>query len=81
VLQQFLINRDMDYDQLQKYNVWREEVSRQIFSRPASDVDHLRWVLNLLDTTDDDILRIEARLYCEYSAVFLAREYIKQPTN
>lgn len=59
----------------------RDTISTLIFSKPVMDKEHLAWVLSILDTTDDDILRIEARLYCEYSAVFLAREYLKQQAN
>lgn len=71
------INQSL-YEQLQRYNSWRDERSRMIFSGDAEDRDHIEFVLDLMETTDDDILRIECRLFLEYNAVFLAKQYVER---
>lgn len=59
------------------YNNQQESIIKKIFDGKASDKEHLKWVLDLNQTTDDDLLRIECRLFLEYNARFLAEEYIK----
>jgi len=70
------INNCMDYAQIQKYNQERDQLCLKIFHGDALDPDHLRWVLDLMDTTDDDIVRIECRLFIEYNSIKLARTYL-----
>jgi len=70
------INNCMDYEQIQKYNQERDLTCQRVFAGDALDKSHLGWVLGLMDTTDDDIIRIECRLFLEYNSIKLARTYL-----
>lgn len=67
----------MDYKEIQRYNEERDLICRKVFAGDVLDGEHLSWVLGLMDSTDDDIIRIECRLFIEYGAIKLARKYLR----